>query len=291
MSTQITKQFKEETISLVLDKIKGFESSGNLKLPSNYIAGNALQAAWMIIQETKNIAKQPVLEACTKESIANALFNMAVAGLNPLKKQCSFIAYGNKLMMQREYQGSIALAKRYGLKSVKANVILKGDVFEFETNGDTGRKKVKNHIQTIDSLDGEILGAYAIVEMEDGNLDTEIMTMAQIRKSWEQGPTKGSSPAHKNFPDQMSCKTVINRAVKGIINSSDDADLFEDDGPHGDVLEEHVKHEISQNANKESLDFEEADVVGSKPLEKEVLNENVNEPVDEMQQEITGPGF
>lgn len=298
MSTAVAKQFKEETITAVLAKIEGFTKNGGLTLPPNYNAGNSLQAAWLIIQDTKNVAKQPVLEVCTKDSVANALFKMTVMGLNPMKKQCSFIAYGNQLTCQREYQGSIALAKRYGLKSVKANVIYKGDVFEFETNGDTGRKKILKHTQSMDSLDGQIIGAYAIVDLGDGNLDTEIMTMGQIQKSWEQGPTKGKSPAHINFPDQMCCKTVINRAVKTIINSSDDADLFEEETPESDVTTSFVKNEVDQHANKEELGFDESEEVSSAPLEDgsataEFHNIEVKaqELKNEPSQPSNGPGF
>jgi recombination protein RecT len=39
-----------------------------------------------------------VLQACTRDSIANALLDMAVQGLNPAKKQGYFIAYGKQLV-------------------------------------------------------------------------------------------------------------------------------------------------------------------------------------------------
>jgi recombination protein RecT len=61
--------------------------------------------------------------------------------------------------------------------------------------------------------------------LEDGTKNLEVMNMAQIRKAWDQGATKGNSPAHKNFPDQMCKKTVTNRAVKLLISSSDDSAL------------------------------------------------------------------
>jgi len=71
--------------------------------------------------------------------------------------------------------------------------------------------------------------------------------MAQIQKSWEQGPTKGQSPAHKNFPGEMAKKTVINRACKLLIAASDDSVLMEpgEDGRIG-----RVKAEIEAEANQ-----------------------------------------
>jgi|GEM_PF-5193211 len=73
-----------------------------------------------------------------------------------------------------------------------------------------------------------------------------------------QGPTKGESPAHKNFPDEMAIKTVKNRLLKADVNASDDADLFsgdEDDMPTRDPLLSTVQDEIDTNANKKSLEF------------------------------------
>lgn len=100
----------------------------------------------------------------------------------------------------------------------------------------------------------DLKGAYAICEMEDGTFDVEIMNMIQIRDAWNQGPMKGNSPAHKNFPDQMACKTVINRACKLLIRSSDDSVLMlDDDNDTKDITAESVKTEIKANANKTEI--------------------------------------
>lgn len=244
-------------VDSTLERINALQSRNELQIPKDYSAPNALKSAWLILQDVKNLNKEPVLTACTKESIANALLNMVVQGLNPMKRQCSFIAYGNKLTLQREYQGSIAIAKRVGLKSVFANAIFEGDDFAFEVDGTTGRKKVTKHTQSIDSIGSAVKGAYAIVTMEDGQVNVEVMNMKQIMQSWQQGPTKGQSPAHKNFPDQMACKTVINRSVKTIINSSDDAALFEDDDPTENSFTANVKQEIADKSNKDFIGFTE----------------------------------
>ena len=61
------------------------------------------------------------------------------------------------------------------------------------------------------------------------------MTLAQIKAAWQQGATKGQSPAHKNFPAEMCKKTVIGRACKMVINSSDDAWLYDGKKDEDDV--------------------------------------------------------
>ena len=253
----VVKRESHNIVDSTLQRIEAMQAAGELRIPKDYSAPNALKSAWLILQDVKDLNKKPVLESCTKESIAYALLNMVVQGLNPMKRQCSFIAYGNKLTLQREYQGSIAIAKRAGLKSIVANPIFKGDEFRWQIDRETGTKSIINHEQSFENYGGEVVGAYAIVEMQDGSKNIEIMSMNQIKQSWNQGATKGQSPAHKNFPDQMACKTVINRAVKTIINSSDDAALFEEDEQVDTPFTANVKHEISTNSNKKEIGFSE----------------------------------
>jgi recombination protein RecT len=214
----------------VLVKISHFQQAKDIRLPADYSPENALKSAWLILLETKNSNKEPVLEKCTKESIANSLLNMVLQGLNPVKKQCDFIAYGDRLVMQREYHGTVALAKRFGgVKKVAGNVIYEDDTFEYTLDSVSGFKKVIKHEQSFENIDlNKIRGAYATLTLDDGNCYVEIMNIDQIRQSWKQGATKGQSPAHMNFPDQMAIKTVIGRACKLFISTSDDEALFDD---------------------------------------------------------------
>ena len=94
--------------------------------------------------------------------------------------------------------------------------------------------------------------------------------MAQIRNSWAMGATKGNSKAHTQFTDQMAIRTVINRACKFYINTSDDMNLlFSDsysnsdeektDKRQAEIIDSAVEEEINSNANNEVIDadFEE----------------------------------
>ncbi len=263
----------------VLAKIKVFESNKEIRLPDDYSVENAIKSAFLIIQETKDRNNKPALEVCTKESIANSLLKMVVWGLSPLKKQCDFIVYGNELQCTPEYTGNIALAKRYGgLKRIKANAIFKGDEFAFEIDGNTGLRKVTKHTQTLESIGStDVIGAYAVIEMEDGTFDTEIMNINQIKAAWNQGAMKGGSPAHKNFPDQMAAKTVINRACKLLIRSSSDSVLFDSEEKEETErpVQKEVRQEIQQKANKTPLSIEDAAIVTNEPVRNESVH---NEP-------------
>lgn len=238
-----------------------------LTFPANYNVSNALNAAYLMIKDMTIKKKQgnewvehSVLEVCTKQSIANSLVDMAIQGLSPIKKQCYFITYKDKLTLRRSYQGTMVVAKRAGVKRTPiAQLIYEGDIFEYHI--ENGLYVIDKHVQDFMNIDNsKIKGAYAIVETEDGQY-VEIMNIAQIRKSWAKNtnydPTKTDS-VQAEFTDQMCKKTVINRACKNIINSSDDANLSEafdntTDNEDHDVVAEEVKQDIEVNANSEEF--------------------------------------
>lgn len=257
---QQTAVAKFENISdVVLERITSLQAEGALKLPENYAVENHLKSAWLLLQDSD----KKVLTTCTKSSICNALMKMVMEGLSLTKNQCYFIPYGDKLQYQRSYFGTVALAKRAGnLKGEPvANIVYEGDDFQYNIDPETGEFKIIKHDQKMENIDSsKIKGAYCILFKNDGSKVITIMNIAQIRASWNQGATKGNSSAHKNFADEMAKKTVINRACKMIINSSNDAWLYED------VKDEESDAEIQRQATtdqpktvvvEESVSYEE----------------------------------
>lgn len=258
MSTKaVATTTKEATLVNVQNRIAQLQEGG-FKLPTNYSPENALQSAWLMLQDIQTRDKKPALEACSKNSIAMALFKMVQMGLNPAKNQCYFVPYGQDLVCMTSYFGQVLIAKRAGLKDVKANLILKGDEFNYKIEPD-GRKVVTDHQQPFTNFGNEIIGAYCVVTLPDGVQDTDIMTIDEIKQSWKQGATNGNSPAHKNFEGEMAKRTVTNRAIKMFVNSSDDSAILDDDGPKMTPTEAYVSHAIETNANKKQIGFEEAE--------------------------------
>jgi len=253
----------------VLNRVKELEKDGALQFPSNYSYSNALKSAWLMLQETVDSNKKPVLQTCTKESIANSLLDMVVQGLSPVKKQCYFIAYGEKLRLSRSYMGTVAVTKRLkGIKDVKAYCIYEGDEFETEFDVMTATIKIIKFNPKFENVDiTKIKGAFAVIIGEDGPVHLEIMSMAQIKSAWNQGYAKGNSGAHKNFTDEMAKKSVINRACKMYANTSDDSDVLIEafNNTTENDSKDPVKEEIATNANTEELDF-----VDDEPNEKVV---------------------
>ena len=271
MTTEKKAQLvKKDIIDNVLARVDKLQEIGELRIPKDYSPENALRSAALILQETKDANKKPVLDVCTKESIANSLLNMVVQGLSPMKKQGDFIAYGNKLIWQREYHGNKALAKRYGkVKEITHNVVYEKDTFDY-TIDLKGRKQIMKHEQKVTNIDmTKIVAAYAIATFEDGSTMAEIMTMGQIKQSWMKGATKGQSPAHREFPDKMAEKTVANRLCTAIINASDDAGVFV--RSYEDDIEKKPNPVPTPPEQRKDMDFEdvEHEEVEDNPTEEE----------------------
>lgn len=249
---------KFENISeQVLSRIEQFQKDGSMILPKNYSVENHMKSAWLALQEVEDKEHHKALQICTKESIANSLLDMVLQGLSVSKKQGYFIMYGNKLIFQRSYFGTIALAKRAGgmVSEPVANVIYEGDDFLYEIDPKTAKVAIVKHSQKLENIDNsKIKGAYALVTLADGTTQVTIMSMQQIRAAWGQGATKGNSPAHKNFAEEMAKKTVIGRACKAIINSSDDAWLYDGKEDDADSDKASIQRDAAQHSDVQIID-------------------------------------
>lgn len=263
---------KEQTLTSVQNRIAELQEGG-FKLPPNYSPENALQSAWLMLQNVETRDKKPALEVCSKNSIAMSLFKMVQLGLNPAKNQCYFVPYGQDLVCMTSYFGQVLIAKRSGLKDVKANLILEGDDFNYKIEAD-GRKVITEHNQPFSNFGKPIIGAYCVVTLPDGVQDTDIMTFEEIKQSWKQGATNGNSPAHKNFEGEMAKRTVTNRAIKMFVNSSDDAAILDDDTPIMTQTEAYVSHKIDTEANKKELNIEDVNHEEVKDMDVQVEEED-----------------
>lgn len=262
-------QKKNAIVIQVAERIEQMRHEGQIDLPENYSAVNALQAAYFTLTAVDFGSKQALIDKVTPESVAFALQDMAIQGLSVAKKQGYFVPYGDKLQFLRSYHGTQAVLKRlHGVKELWANVIWKGEEFEVEYD-DRGRLAFKSHKANWKAATGkkeDIEGAYCIIEREDGEQFLTIMTMDEINTAWS---TSKNQSVQNKYPQEMAKRTVINRASKSFINTSDDSDVLidainrateneYDDEPKvkdlGSV--EEVRQEIQQNANQETLDFD-----------------------------------
>jgi recombination protein RecT len=247
-----------------------------LSFPKDYNPTNALTGAYLIMKETADKNGKCILESCSQTSIANSLMDMVTLGLNATKKQGYFIAYGGKCQFQKSYFGNIALARRCGLKTINAEVIYKGDKFEYHK--EDAVTVIDKHEQSFENIDNDnIIGAYAVATMEDGTKMCEIMTLAQLKKAWAQrmgGLKEDANSTHTKFREEMSKKTVCNRLCKKITNTYGDSmlasvsDEVDTSMENVDIIQEDVAHDVDQNmATEEFVPQDEPQAVET-PVER-----------------------
>lgn len=279
--------FEKNISDSVQNRITTLVSDGRLDLPKNYSVGNALASAWLIIQDTVDSDKRPALSVCTKESVANALLEMTTLGLNPAKKQCYFIVYGNKLGLYVSYFGKCATIKR--LKGIDtepiATIIYEGDDVEIGHN-ELGEEIVEKHTTSWkNKLNGKRVGAYATVTA-NGIKRSALMTIIEIKESWTKNPSPSNKRDHVTFEGEFMKRTVINRLIKMILQTSNDDDLLADtliknedsmyqNEEYTDItdFQNNVQEEIDENANTgEYIDFDTSTRVEEQHKEDVAIN-------------------
>lgn len=218
------KEMQDTTVNAVMKQVEELQQTGGLVLPKDYNVGNALKSAWIYLQTIETRTKQKAIDVCTKLSICNCLLEMVIRGQHP-KKHCYFIPCGNSLEYWERYTGKVLRAKRdTKIQDVVAQIVYEGDKFVY-TVDENGYYQLVSHETAIENINPDkIKAAYAVVIFKDGSKHLEIMTIDQIRKSWQQGAARGASGAHQNFTDQMCKKTVIARACKIELDSATDGE-------------------------------------------------------------------
>jgi len=284
---QQTALAKKEVVDQVESRVNQLTSKGELQLPPNYSAANALKSAWLKLQEIKDRNGKPALQACTRTSIQNALFDMVIQGMDPSRDQGYLIPYGQQLVFQRSAYGDLALAKRQGnIKEATPEVVFEGDEFEFRK--DNGRTIVDKHKSNLKNRKNPVEGAYCTLYFTDGTTDTEIMDIDEIKKAWQQGQVyKGDDTkdiVHNKFTAEMAKKTVLSRAVKRYIRSADDSHLFTEAVERAEEVraEHEAEVEITEEANQGEVidvgDIEEEEAPEVEPEEDQSTGQQKIDP-------------
>ena len=274
----------KQITSAVAERLDTLKDEG-LALPAHYNAQNALKAAYLRLQTVKDRQGRPALTVCTEPSIANALLDMAIQGLSPAKNQCYFIVYGNELQMQRSYFGTIAALKRLdSVEDIDAQVVHRGDKFEIGAD-EFCRTIVTKFEPSFTNLDKELIGAFAFIKLANGRVDFTVMTKAQIDTSWAQSRNRQNN-VQKKFSDEMAKRTVLNRAAKMFINTSDDSDLLTGSINAATEAEYEEPKDVTQTADEEQgstaqllADFQEAQQAEEKVKPKSAPVQAPEQPV------------
>lgn len=289
---------QKDITDTVSEKIDQLTDEG-LALPANYKWQNALKSAFFTLQNVKGRDGRPALQ-CVPASIANSLLDMVEQGLSPAKNQCYFIVYGDQLQMQRSYFGTITALKRLkGVKDIDAQVVHQGDEFVIGAD-ELGRIKVTKFVPKFENLDKPIKAVFAFIQMTDGRVNYTVMTQKQIQASWSQSRQHN---VQNKFPEEMAKRTVINRAAKMYINTSDDSDLlagsintvtaneYEDEPERKDVTPETPKStadKLVQGFKKEQAQIHEEEKQAAEKAPEQPEQEPVKESEQDGNQEADG---
>ena len=267
---KVALRSQEGLVALAQNYLK---NNGSVILPPNYDVNDAVKALYLKALQTTNKQGKPALDVCTKESIEQVVQNYVSRGLNVAKNQCYLVCYGNTLTLQDSYFGKEKQAKAYAGVDIHSNVIYKGEEVSIETrkNG----TKVINHKPDFSKFDiNNIIGAYAVATKEDGTVvDSEIMTMEEIKRSWAKSQSGGT--VHKEFPVEMARKTVISRLTKGFINTSDDSNKFT--SINSDMGDFYVNEEMNADIIIEDTQPKKTTKPSSDSAEPEMVVEELDE--------------
>ena len=295
--TQIINQAINQYTKMVENKV--------FDIPENYSYKNAIQQARYLLTKPADAGKNKglaIIDICTPQSILQAVMEMAQKGLNPDKKQCYFIPYGNVCTLSISYQGNVALAKRGGedIGEIYGYAVYKNDKLELVFDPRKGVIQVKSYEPDISKwTKSDITGAFAVITDKAGEVKyTEYMTMEQIKDAWNMGFAKGESPAHKNFPDQQAIKTVKSRAVKSFVNTADDSEIVSSEEKSITYTDKTLNEELESKANTLELDVnmgqEKAPAIEAKnPKPEEIIGKtppgNIDTKTGENFDEIIDP--
>lgn len=258
MATKEVATVKTNVGDSVIARVNSLCEVG-FKMPSDYQYVNAIKASVLVLQDLKDKNGKPALEACTQNSIASALFEMSVKGLDASRKTCYFIVRGDKLCLHESYFGKVLQVKRiYPNFDPHPVVIREGDEFIYEIDPKNGCKRLVKHTQCLENLDKGFVGAYMYLPTADGGQDLYIMSKRMIMTAWSKSSSREQTTA-KQFDEKMVMKTIINSGCNMIINSTPDLAYAT---TNSEVKgEEETKAQEPMDAEYEEIKTEQGEVV------------------------------
>lgn len=174
------------------------------------------------------VQKEPKLLECDQKSLFMECQKAAADGLLPDGREGVIVyrwnsrAGKNMAVWQPMVGGLMKLARNSGeIASLSSQVVFKGEAFRIVL-GDEERIEHERSMELPDRP--EIVGAYAVAVLKNGEKVREFMSWAQLEKvravntQWSKGPWA-------SWADEMSRKSVMRRLIKRLPLSTDrDAD-------------------------------------------------------------------
>ena len=155
------------------------------------------------------------LRRCTPESIYGSLILAAQVGLEPsgIRGEAYLVPYKGKCTLIPGWRGLVKLALRSkAVKSLYSHVVYENDQFRVFL----GSEPRVEHVPVLEDR-GELIAAYAVARMENGEIDVEVMGIEDLQKIKDTATkARGGKlgPAYADWEDQMYRKAPIRRLAK-----------------------------------------------------------------------------
>ena len=189
--------------------------------------------------------------------IKAGLIKGAYLGLDFMNKEAYLVPYGKTLNFMKSYTGAVKLCKKYSirpLKDIYAKLVREGDDYQIEIINN--EPKVTFKPKPFNS--GNIQGAFAVACFEDGGIQYEEMSLAELEKVRNCSKMK-SGAVWTQWTDQMYLKSVLHRLCKRIEIDFDNIEqlkYFNEEMEIETDPKEMAKRDVTENANQKPLDDE-----------------------------------
>lgn len=230
-----------------------------LALPESFNIDRFVQNGVALMNNNETLQKFCKEHKDGVAQVKAGLMRGAFLGLDFLNQEAYLIPYGSKLDYQTSYIGEIKLRKKYSVRPIKdiyAKVVRQGD--EYEEVIVNGHQSI--NFKPIPFNDGEIIGAFAVCEFEDGGIQIDSMSRKDIENTRSASKAK-NSPAWSRFYEMMVRKTVLRRLCKGIdidLNATQRTTLDEEMAIETDPIE---RRNADVEAEANSVEFIDSDAV------------------------------
>jgi len=273
-----TKQVEKYSPVSLIKTLDDHVKNGTIIVPEGYNYIAAINSAMYLLNEATDKNGRPALEVCTAKSINYSLTKMVLLGLNPMLKQGYFIVYGNELQFMPSYFGDRAMAERTGITDIVARVVYDTDEFSCEfVDGYPVIKHIFGVKEKIVKEASNITHAYCLFTLPNGRRAGDVMTFAQILKSWahSKDPNRKSQ---NDSPEEMAKRTVTRRALKPYINSFVGDDVITNENEDQVIVLEQDTEEIQEPETYSEVENKEPETVKQETEAKKQNFKNTEVP-------------
>lgn len=243
-NTQVAKQPKGWA-EVLTEKLDGITEA----LPKDFSKSRFIQNSVALLTDNPDLVRK-----YKGDMVLAGLVKGAVLGVDFLNKECYLVPYGDRLQFQLDYKGAKKIARKYSIrpiKSIHAEVVREGDDFSTEIIDN----KVQVNFKPKPFNNGKIVGAFAYIQYDDGDVIVDTMSLADLENTRSKSKM-GKSGAWKDFTSEMYKKTVIRRLMKQVeidFENPNQRTIYDDDEAIAtepqDIIDV-TQAEISENANQ-----------------------------------------